>query len=770
MRILARVSVGLVAACLFARPESVAATPAARVAIRSVTPTSGGDRDEISIRFDGPTPTNYSSNHDSDNTWLEVDLLGVGDALGTREIAVSGDRIGRISVTPRATGTLIYVEAAPGRSLGTRTTSEGRDELILGFTGGAAWAAQSEMGPPPGRRAPAVSAGPPLSAGAPEPKAPDADASAEALPSDGLVYRVDYFEPQYALPHPDHPPLDEVIGIRLRLCETPGGFVAERPGLPVVELTLRELGLQSERRFHASAIRAIGESLVAELNRRGTYAVFVQPHVDDIDPATQRDRRPTDRGALRLVISTGRLLELRTFAAGSRIPEADPEQRTNHPLHQPIVDHSPVRAGDLVRKLDLDDYVARLSRHPGREVTYRLSQSPRVANAYLDYLVAESKPWSVYVQGANTGTEETGFWRERFGFSHTQLTGRDDILNLDYITGGFDEVHAVFGSYEAPVYRDLVRLRLGGSFSDYEASQLGQPARFDGTQWDLGFQLIGNVWQHESLFVDLFGGARFQHIAVDNRPTPFIRERGDADLLLPELGIRVERDSEVWRVRAALSGEWNLPTIAGTDAADDLAVLGRNRVDETSFELIQWAVSSSVFVDALLAAPGSDARVAHEIELSSRGQHSFGHRLAPQLEQVAGGVYSVRGYHQSIVAGDTLILGRGEYRLHLPRLLPFGNPIAVPGWGPLQLVPSRDRRPDWDLVLVTFFDLGRTAIAHDGPGEFDELLLSTGLGVEFRVVDNLILEFDWGRALREAKNGGSDGADHEFHFQGTLLY
>ena len=100
----------------------------------------------------------------------------------------------------------------------------------------------------------------------------------------------------------------------------------------------------------------------------------------------------------------------------------------------------------------------------------------------LAYHVAEQKPWLVYAQVGNYGTEGTTEWRERFGFSHNQLTGNDDVLRLDYVTGNFDEVHAGFGSYEVPIWRlDRLRLRGYGSYSEYDASEVGaRPARLPG--------------------------------------------------------------------------------------------------------------------------------------------------------------------------------------------------------------------------------------------------------------------------------------------------
>ena len=55
----------------------------------------------------------------------------------------------------------------------------------------------------------------------------------------------------------------------------------------------------------------------------------------------------------------------------------------------------------------------------------------------LQYLINESRPWRVFGQVSNTGTEQTDEWREHFGFVHHQFTGNDDVLSIDYMTAGF---------------------------------------------------------------------------------------------------------------------------------------------------------------------------------------------------------------------------------------------------------------------------------------------------------------------------------------------
>jgi hemolysin activation/secretion protein len=397
--------------------------------------------------------------------------------------------------------------------------------------------------------------------------------------------------------------------------------------------------------------------------------------------------------------------------------------------------------------------------------------------------VAENRPFNAYVQGSNTGTEETTEWRERFGLSHNQLTGRDDVLQLDYITGGFSEVHAVFGSYEAPIWSwDWLRGRVGGAYSQYDASELAiLESRFEGEQWDVSTQFVANVWQWGDLFVDLFAGARFQRVRTDNQPIvdfPEADVTGKSDFFLPELGLRVERVTRESTLRAAVSGEWNVAAIAGTKSSD-LADMGRSFVDEENFELMRWDLFASFFLEPLVNPAAYDdpatpcsSTLAHEIALSSRGQWAFDNRLIPAHERIAGGLYTVRGYEQSAVAGDSAALGRAEYRFHLPRALGIRPvPTRLPLIGDFRVTPQQVYGlPDWDLILRGFVDAGRVWVSDRQPGEDHETLVGAGLGVELRILSNLVVSFDWGRALREARGGELEKGNNEYHFVATLIY
>jgi hypothetical protein len=453
-------------------------------------------------------------------TRLIVRLPGVVDASGGKTLAVGGPRVARVRVEQRGDDLEIVVEAGnavdpfQGHGLsftetgvlvtvgfgpvvlreGTRAESPAPiaesvvvEETIVAAgaleSGGAAVAVEEtrvvEAAP---ERQPSAVAGEivveeeeTVFVAAPvvevtdvaEPKTEPSPIGASDLPqatrADGLAYTIDSFELVYAQEHPEHPALAEVMGLDIELGRVAQGYTGPREGVPPVRIRLADVTLATPHVFYGSAIRAIDERIVEDFVGRGLAGVLVLPDEKDIDPHSSRDLRPSGRKALRIVIWTGRLLEFRTFASGSRIPE---DARVDNRANERIKQHSPVQPGDLLDKQALDDYVDRLNRHPGRNVSTALSAAGEPGGVYLDFLVAENKPMIAYFQASNTGTEGTTKWRERFGFANNQLTGHDDVLRLDYITGNFDEVNAVFGSYEFPLIGiDRLRSNVGGSSS-----------------------------------------------------------------------------------------------------------------------------------------------------------------------------------------------------------------------------------------------------------------------------------------------------------------
>lgn len=599
--------------------------------------------------------------------------------------------------------------------------------------------------------------------------------------NDGPVFTITGIELQYVRENPDHPSTASLLETEVPLGLADSGYVAPRENADPVSVRLNEIPDLPTHRFHASALQRILEALRDELIDRGLMGIFVAPDPSQIDE-TGRDLRSPGDTTLRLLITTGIVTEMRTLASGDRI---NPEERVNHPLHRPLLERSPIQLNDgeeptpeeLLRKDRLDAFLFFLSRHPGRRVDAAVGGALEPGTVSLDYLVTENRPLVFYGQVSNTGTEQTDRLRYRFGLIHNQLTNNDDIFNLDYSTAGFDESHAVSASYEAP-FGDNHRLRWRayGGWNEFNASELGFfLARFQGESWNAGGEIAANIHQDRELFVDLVGGARFENIQVENRLFGVTVSEGEEDFFIPYVGLRLDRQTAWFNTQGSLFLEFQQGSVTGLDDGE-LAQLGRTAPDE-DWEVLRWNVQHSFFLEPLFdyeawsdpSTPESSTLV-HEVAASFRGQYAFGNRLIPQQEQVIGGLYTVRGYPESVVAGDTAMIGSLEYRYHLPRA--FGiepEPRELLGqafrWAPQQIYG----RPDWDLVLKGFVDIGRTYISDRFAFESEETLIGLGVGAELLIKRNVNLRVDWGFAMDGIDNRVHSGSNR-VHFVATIVF
>ncbi len=594
----------------------------------------------------------------------------------------------------------------------------------------------------------------------------------------GPRYWVGDFKLEYAEPHSQHPPIEELMSAEYGLGVAADGYVGPRRGGNNFWFTLADPVESDAVPIYASGIREIAEQITNELNTRGLIGVYVAPHEEDVDPETGRDLRPAGRTALRLVIWTGRVRQIRTFATGARFGG---EGAVDNSDHDRIIDDSPIGTtsgdteADLLNKMKLDSYVAHLNRYPGRHVDVVITPTRSPGEVYVDYVIEEDRPWSVYANVSNTGTSSTGDNRQRLGFSHYQLTGNDDILRLDYITsGGFsNEVQGYFGSYELALpFMERTRARVFAGSSEYTADQVGFPGDFfSGATQQFGVMVTKNVRQVGNSFLDVFGGARWMNVEVTN-----LGFTGETPFMIPEAGVAYERRELASNLRARVGVETSVPSLAGTDD-EEFSVWGRTDLDDSWF-LANWSADWSIFLEPyfndrrpLRRHSPRTSELAHELLLATSGQYAFGHRLIPQAQQALGGANSVRGYSQSIVAGDSVITVKVEYRYHVPMGFTPRAPTQLPFIGAFHTGPhQRYRRPDWDLILKTFMDYGQTFVSDSLAGENDESLLGIGLGAELIVRRNLSLKLDFGLALQDSENKQGQSGDSESHFSATVRY
>lgn len=630
--------------------------------------------------------------------------------------------------------------------------------------------------------------------------APSPGPPADALPAAAEVpeFAVSRFVLSYVDQNPGLPRLADLEGeTTVALAQVPGGFVSSAPAAQARAYTLAELNellsVGRAPRFSRQALRAVTAGVFEAMRARGYIGLLIVADPEDIfvdvrDPSADlaseqnlwSDLRPPGRTTLGLRLYTARVVRLRTVAQGDRVPEA---QRVDNPVHARIVAHSPVKPGEpgapsgreLLRRDLLDDYTLFLNRHPGRRVDAAVSLAEQPQEVVLDYLVRENKPWLLYYQLANNGTEQTDRLRHRFGFIHNQLTNNDDILSIDYVTAGFKDTYALLGSYDFPLVGERLRLRAFGAYSEFDASEVGRAdERFTGTSWSGGVDLAWNLFQRRELFVDVVGGARWEKVEVDNQTVDLT---GQEDFFIVGGGLRAERLTDLESTTVNVRAEGNVSSVAGTD---DLAIDDLGRLDaDADWVTVQFSAEHSLYLEPLLDARRfreGRSTLAHEVALRVRGQYTPEARLAPSFQGIAGGSDSVRGYPESVAAGDTSVIGTVEYRVHLPRLLTPSDELGTaPGMILGQTFRARPQtryaRPDWDLVLKAFFDGGRTINNDALSFEEDQTLLSAGVGVELVIGRYVNVRVDWGVALEEIEAPTPVSAgDSELHLVATLIF
>ena len=615
--------------------------------------------------------------------------------------------------------------------------------------------------------------------------------------TDGPRYWVGRVVVGYANEHPLQPPIDLLRAAPYALGRASDGYVGARRGGNNVWFQLADVGASGAVPVYATGLQDLCEQVVTELGARGLIGVYVSPPPNEIDPDTGADLRPEGSTDLHLVVHTGRVQGVRTFAAPALATAAPAAQEISDD-HEAIAARSPLQpvgAGDPLNKDELDAYLAGLNRLPGRMVDAVVTPTltPGVVN--LDYMVAEDRPWSVSSDFSNTGTDTTGKNRQHFGYANYQLSGHDDVLLLDYITSNFtSQMNAVSGSYETRVPSvDRMRAHFGGGWNTYASDQFGfdtvvvsasdpnnshvvhDQANFTGTEWDLNGGITASLIQLPGFFIDGDLGARYMHIEVVN-----LDAFADAmPFFVPELGFSLDSTGDVTRTHGRLGFQQSVPAIAGTTSSDMASFSDVSRANlDNNWRVLSLDLGGSIYLQPIFHGtrffgprPLRPREMAHELAWRFGGQTSLGTRVIPQAEGVLGGLMTVRGYPQSIVSGDSFANASLEYRYHIPLGLGAVTPWKLPWLGDFRPAPDRSyAMPDWDLVLVAFSDWGQVWNTNRVPGETNDALASAGLGFEIVVRRNFAVRLDYGWALLDVPSAQVNAGDTELHLSALMRY
>jgi hemolysin activation/secretion protein len=565
-----------------------------------------------------------------------------------------------------------------------------------------------------------------------------------------------------------------------------------------------------DERLSVSAIQRVMERVLETLKseKYDLMGVFVDAEPGQLDMTAGGTDIRKGKSTFKVVALPGVVGDVRVVASGDRVDEAE---RVNPPYGRfdRIRKRSPFQPDDPTKQIlkgkELQNYLDRASRHPNRRVDAAVtafkapvrspqnsvvpapastgaeaapegtassegSAQPLPGTIGLDYLVTELRPWSVFAQVSNTGTQSTGEWQERFGFFHSDLLHNDEILSIEYVTTNFKDTHGVNAYFDAPLGdSERIRWKVFGGWNQYTATDVGNStAQFEGESPFLAGELSINLWQSGKYFFDAVGGVRWFDVYVNNRD--FVDVEGHQDFFVPYVGARLQSNARDKTTDFGVFFDASVADVTSVDLADQER-LGRLDPDR-DWMLLRWDLYQSLYLDPFFQKDYETATLGHELAFRFRGQYSFGNRLIPQQMGVAGGLYTVRGYPESVVAGDDVMLFTGEYRLHLPQILGFdSSPEPILGMGePFRFRPQFGYgATDWDLILRAFIDIGRSENSDRKSYEFDETLVGAGVGVQLQVLRNLDLRLDLGFPLQDLESR-NDLDSARLSFVGTLAF
>lgn len=564
---------------------------------------------------------------------------------------------------------------------------------------------------------------------------------------------------KYAHSHPQQIALAELGNIEITLALTPNGYVAieEAPDAKRVQVTVASLNQMGLNRYSKLALGAILDAV---------RSFFESHHMAWSYITLKKNPQQETEAEVSIPNVIGvqtRVSEHSYMQNSSYLEKQHRRIEANFPLKLP--DPSTGYPGAYVDPEALNNYLYTLNRHPGKRVDLEVGPSKTPGGVTLDFVITEERPWHVYLTATNNIPKVIDRWQESAGFMHTQLTGHDDILKLDYTTDSFDSYSTANLSYEAPFgLAHGKRWSLSGTYNRFVSAEFGLGSHFfRGTQGIADFEINGVLYQHKKLFLEGFGTMEYRHI--HNREH-FIYPSVMKNFLFPAVGLKCLELKSESKVIASLKIETTISNWFW-DVKQRLDALGRRNLSP-SFAFLQGTLYWSFYIEPWVNPQVE--RMANEFVVQSQAQYAFNFRLIPQLEGILGGVSTVRGYPQSDVSGDNLYLGSIEYRLHIPQLLKPSPESKTKFLGKeFRYAPPEARgRADWDFVLRAFFDVGKTTINKHVRGERNETLEGIGLGADFVLWSNVVLKYDWGIALKSAHD--THKGHQQSYFSAVMMY
>jgi hemolysin activation/secretion protein len=385
---------------------------------------------------------------------------------------------------------------------------------------------------------------------------------------------------------------------------------------------------------------------------------------------------------------------------------------------------SPAKPNEPLNTKKVNDFVNLLNVNPDRYVSTTISKGAEPNSLALGYDMYEANPWHFYIQVDNSGTDQRE-WTPRLGLINTNLTGRDDRLNVLYQAPwekGIEDNYALFGSYDVPLFTQRLRLNLYAGYNEFDITPEGGPFNFLGRGSFYGAVLRYNLLQTKGWFLDVTGSLSHEKSKVT--PELFPTAASDVKMNLWGVGTQLHRSEDM----SSTSVAFNYLRSFNSSDRDEFN-LARTNADP-GFAIYTASAAQSLYLD-----PNKVQRLSGSFRWVIPDE-----RLAPAKMTAFGGLYSVRGYDEYEFVADGGILASLQYEFDLVQYYKDKEETD-----PNQLyIESEPNKPTLaeaiklrKLAPLFFLDYGRAKIKDPVAGEKSyEELASWGVGTIVELGDN----------------------------------
>jgi len=379
-----------------------------------------------------------------------------------------------------------------------------------------------------------------------------------------------------------------------------------------------------------------------------------------------------------------------------------------------------------------------VNENPAKQTTVTLRAGDKEGEVDAVVEVTDEKPTKTFLTFDNTGTSATGYYRLGIGYQNANLNDRDSQLTMQFITSPdhLKQVGIYSLGYHLPLYK------LGGSMDFVVGYSDVNAGTTETTSGPLSFSGRGGVL-----------GARFnQHLqrssGYDHKLVWAIDQRnyrntcalgafgpagcGTAGATFSVTPVSLTYGGTFTGATAQTSIYLTGSTNIGGGSHGDTDALGRARFGaKSTYSVLRMGASHSRSLEG-------DWQVRARFDL----QHTDEVLVGPEQFGI-GGANSVRGFLERERADDRGHAGSVE--IYTPEL------STSLGW------------KDWNLRLLAFYDIGRTARVNPQPGEqVHNGIASAGIGMRLGQQKSFNLRFD----MANIRDPG--GTRERNHWRGTF--